>query len=221
MKTLRGFLIAIIVVSLLSSIPIAVEAAVIQFYFIPVLEVGNSRGPDYLFGSVNPTGLQVQWSCKDYGSLSSALICAVNAEQVDHDFLAAQAGVYQWPANLDENLPQAERSAVTSYLEAQFVPANWISPSDTRRTALRTVTGMYLFMQRLTALSGESPLTWGITLNTQYRNLSSQQQTWLQDAATTLGYPWNVAANDTIRIILKEMADEWGVQPIHFGFVTL
>jgi hypothetical protein len=142
-------------------------------------------------------------------------------EAADLTWLAAQADVYAWPTVLDENLPQAERSAVTAYLEAAFVPANWISPSDTRRTALRTVTGMFLFMQRLTALSGNSPLDWGITLNTQFRNLTTEQQTWLEEAAVSLGYAWDVVSNDTIRLILKAMADAWGDQPIYFGFTTL
>jgi hypothetical protein len=202
-------------------VPVRGEAQVIQYFFLPVDVVGNYRGPSYLKWRFNPDGLDVPWSCKDYGSVNNIMVCAVNAEAADLTWLAAQADVYAWPTVLDENLPQAERSAVTAYLEAAFVPANWISPSDTRRTALRTVTGMFLFMQRLTALSGNSPLDWGITLNTQFRNLTTEQQTWLEEAAVSLGYAWDVVSNDTIRLILKAMADAWGDQPIYFGFTTL
>jgi len=193
---------------------------VIAFFFIPVMVVGSYRGPSYLKWRMNPEGLDAQWSCKDYGSINNVMICAVNAAQADLDYLAAQDGVYTWPTNLDENMTSQERSAVSSYLEAQFIPANWLSPSDTRRTALRTTTGMYLYMQRLTAIAG-NPLTWGITLNTQYRNLTTEQQTALEEAATTLGYTWDVAPTDTIRNILKAMADQWGDAPIYFGFTTL
>jgi len=200
--------------------PVEVDALTVQYFFVPMLVVGNHRGPSYLRWRENPDGLAVQWSCKDYGSINSVMVCAVNAEQTDLDWLAAQDGVYAWPVNLDVNLPQAERDAVTAYLEAQFVPANWILPSDTRREALRTITGMYLYMQRLTALAG-NPLDWGITLNTQYRNLTTEQQDALEEAAVSLGYAWDVAPTDTIRAILKAMADAWGEQPIYFGFTTL
>jgi len=217
----RLAVIGALVLVLSAIVPVsAQEASVIQYFFVPVQVVGNYRGPSYLKWRFNPDGLDVPWSCKDYGSINSVMVCAVNAEPADLAFLSAQEGVYTWPTALDENLPQAERSAVTAYLEAQFVPANWISPSDTRRTALRTITGMYLFMQRLTTVGG-NPLEWGITLNTQFRDLTVEQQMALEDAAITLGYVWDVAANDTIRNILKAMADQWGDAPIYFGFTTL
>ena len=127
-----------IVLMLLTLVSVAVEAQMaIQYFMIPVQVEGRYRGPSYLKWRFNPEGLDVPWSCKDYGIVNNVMVCAVNAEQTDLDWLAAQDGVYAWPTALDENLPQAERSALTTYLEAQFVPANWISPSDTRRTALR------------------------------------------------------------------------------------
>jgi len=218
MNSRRLLLGALVVLAL--ALPATVEAQVIQYFMIPTQQIGNYRGPSYLKWRFNPEGLDVLWSCKDYGSIN-IMVCAVDADQADLDTLAAQPDVYAWPTALDENLPQAERSAVTDYLEAVFVPANWISPSDTRRSALRTITGMFLYMQRLTALSGESPLDWGITLNTQYRNLTLEQQAWLEQAALDLGYTWDVADNDTIRNVLKAMADAWGEQDIMFGFTTL
>ena len=216
---MRRTLIVALALVLLVAVP-AVEAQVIQYFFVPVQVVGNYRGPSYLKWRMNPTGLDVPWSCKDYGTVNNVMVCAVDADTTDLAWLSAQANVYTWPTALDENLPQQERSAVTAYLEAAFVPANWISPSDTRRESLRTITGMFLYMQRLTVLGG-NPLDWGITLNTQYDNLTVEQQGWLEQAALDLGYAWDVAPNDTIRNILKEMGDAWGERIIYFGFTTL
>lgn len=211
----------LILTALLLLVPLTVEAQVIQYFMIPVQVVSYMRGPSYLKWRGNPTGLDVPWSCKDYGTVNNVMICAVDAETADLTWLSAQDGVYAWPTALDENLPQQERSAITAYLEAQFVPANWVSPSDTRRTALRTVTSMYIYMQRLTTIAG-NPLDWGITLNTQFRNLTPAHQVALETAASSLGYTWEVVPNDTIRNILKTMADAWGDAEIHFGsFTTL
>ena len=213
--------ICIIAALLVLLIAQAAEAQVIQYFFIPVQVEGRYRGPSYLKWRFNPDGLDVPWSCKDYGAINNAMVCAVNADAADLTWLSAQDGVYTWPTALDESLSQGERSALTSYLEAQFVPANWILPSDTRREALRTITGMYLYMQRLTTTIAGNPLEWGITLNTQLRDLAPAYQAALELAAISLGYTWDVAPTDTIRNILKAMSDAWGDQPILFGFTTL
>ena len=217
-----------VLLALLAVLAVPVEAQeMIQYFMIPVVVVGGyRRGPahirwTYPGGVANPGGVTVAFSCKDYGAINNAMVCAVNADAADLTWLSAQDGVYTWPTALDARLSQGERSALTSYLEAQFVPANWILPSDTRREALRTITGMYLYMQRLTTTIAGNPLEWGITLNTQYRNMTPAHQVALETAAISLGYTWNVAATDTIRNILKAMSDAWGDQPIHFGFTTL
>jgi len=216
----------LVVIALALVIPARVEAQqVIEYFFIPVqvVEINGAiyRGPSYLRWRMNPGGLDVPWSCKDYGSINNVMVCAVNAEQADLTWLAAQAGVYTWPVNLDVNLPQAERSAVTAYLEAQFIPATWILPSHTRRAALRRITGIFLYMQRLTAIINSDPTTWDVTLNTQFQNLTAEQQPAMVQAATSLGYTWDIAPTDLLRNILTDMADAWGVQPIYFGFTTL
>jgi len=208
-------------VALALVVPVRVEAQVIQYMFIPVQVVGNARGPSYLAWRYNPGGLDVPWSCKDYGSINNIMICAVDADQTDLDWLAAQPGVLAVPTALDENLPQAERSAMTAYLEAQFVPATWILPSHTRREVLRRITGTYLYMQRLTAIINSDPTEWGVTLNTQFQNLTTEQQAAMEEAAVTLGYTWDVAGTDLLRAVLGEMANAWGARPIYFGFTTL
>jgi len=199
----------------------AQEGTVIQYFLIPVMAVENSRGPSYLRWRDNPDGLNVQWSCKDYGAIDM-MICAVNADQADLDWLAAQADVYAFGQNLDEQMPQDERGVMAVYMESVAIPADWITPADTRRQAIRTITGMFLFSQRLHGITGQSPLDWGITLNTQFRNIEQQYQGAIREAFDTLGYDSSVLRDNwTLRVILKNAADQWADRPIHFGFTVL
>lgn len=213
----------VVFVLLAALLPASVEAQElsVQYYLLPVQQIGNYRGPMYLKWRFNPDGLDVQWSCKDYGTINQ-MICAVNAEQIQHDWLAVQDGVYQFPANLEVAPSPAELSALETALEAAYIPADWLTPSETWRVNLRTITGMFLFMQRLTAITGNDPLDWGVTLNTQFRNIPTLYQSAIIEAFDTLGYDSSVLKDNwTLRIVLKEAADQWGTQPIYFGFTTL
>ena len=214
----------VILVLLAMLLPFAsvVEAQVIQYYLLPVQVVNDVyRGPSYLKWRWNPEGLDVPWSCKDYG-LIDVMVCAVDGAQADHDYLAAQGDVYQFPENLEVNPSPAELNQLETYLEGAYIAADWLSPSETWHEALRTVTGMFLFMQRLTAITGNSPLEWGVTLNTQFRNLDQVYQDAITQAFTDLGYDDSVIrTNWTLRVLLKNAADQWGEKPILFGFTTL
>lgn len=198
----------------------------VRFYILPVQRVTvdgrDYRGPMYLKWRMNPGGLAVQYSLKDYGSIDMATV-AVEATATDHTTLAAQANVYQFPENIDVKMTAAQRAALSDYLEAHAVPGDWIAAQDSHRTALRTVTGMFLYMQRLTALTGNvSPLDWGYELNTQWRNISAAHQAAIAEAAVSLGYSTAfIGANTQVRALLKNFADQWGAAPILFGFVTL
>lgn len=199
------------------------EASVIRFYIVPVEQVGNYRGPEYLAWRFdqNPVAelAGIRWSCKDYGIINQ-MVCAADVTVTQHDYLAAQSDVWVWAENLDTSLTSQTRSALSAFLENIAVPANWLSPQDTNRTALKTVTGIFLSMQRITALTGQNPLTSGLTLNTQFRNLDATWQAAITQAMTEIGLP-APGANDTIRAMLKSMADVWGTRSIAFGFVTL
>lgn len=194
----------------------------IHYYILPVdTHVPNYRGPLYLKWRFNPAGLDVPWSCKDYGSID-VMICAVDADAADHIYLAAQTSVYQFPENLNVTPSPAELSALEAVLEATYIPAQWLSPSETWRDAIRTVTAMFLLMQRLTGITGSNPLEWGVTLNTQFRNLEQQYQDAIAEAFDTLNYDSGaIRDNWTLRVILKTAADNWGDSPIIFGFTTL
>lgn len=197
----------------------------IRFYILPVDVVTIAgqimRGPKYLEWFQNPSGLDVRWSAKDYGAIDM-MMCAVDAELADHTYLAGQTDVYAFPDNLDTSPSPAELSALEDYLELAYIPAQWLSPSDTWREILRIITAMFLFMQRLTGITGSDPLVWGVSLNTQFRNIEQQYQDAIYEAFVTLGYDDSaIKSNWTMRVMLKNTADEWGERPIHFGFVTL
>lgn len=221
-------LLALLVSACAPAVVQAQEATVIQYHLIPVdvyihPDSGATyRGPMYLKWRWNPSGLDVQWSCKDYGVID-IMMCAVNAEPVDQAYLDAQTDTYTFPEVIDSVNPSpAELSALETYLEASYIPANWLSPSEDWRTAMRTITGMFLFMQRLTTITGSSPLDWGVTLNTRFNQLDQAYQDALIEAYDTLGYDSSVVRDNwTLRVILKNTAEQWGTKPILFGFTTL
>lgn len=203
----------------------AQEATMIRFYLLPIERnaTGNARGPKYFAWRLDPDppGLASRWSMKDYGSIDMCTL-AVDITTTDHDALVLNADVYAFPENLDVTMTLANRQALNTYLEAHGLPGDWLAAGVTFRGALKTVTGMMLYMQRVLAIIGypTDPYA-GITLNTQYRNIPNPLHDALSQAASELGYAWNVANNDQVRKILKLMSDEWGVAPIYFGFVTL
>jgi hypothetical protein len=193
----------------------------IRFYLLPMERVGVWRGPKYFKWMFNPNGIDCLWSCKDYGSIDMGTLAA-DISQADHNSLIINTDVYSFPENLDVTMAQAERSAMNTYLEAHALPGDWISSSETFYSAARTITGMMLYNQRVCAILGypENPYI-GITLNTQYRNIPNPLHDALSQAAVDLGYTWTVANNDQARKVFKLMANQWGSNPIEFGFVTL
>lgn len=198
------------------------QTTVIQYYLLPVdVQQEMYRGPMYLMWRWNPDGLDVPWGCKDYG-LIDIMICAVDADATDHAWLASQTDVYQFPVDLDANPSPAELSTLEAAMESAYIAADWLNPAETWRQALRTVTGMFLFMQRLTAITGNTPLDWGVTLNTQFRNLDQVYQDAITQAFNDLDYDASVIrTNWTLRILLKNAADQWGEKPIYFGISIL
>lgn len=200
----------------------------IQFYLLPIERIDNYRGPSYFDfkGHESIAGhiqldIGEQWSMKDYGSIDMSVL-AFTAAEAKHTDLIGRANVYQFPENLDVTMVLADRQALNTYLEAHGIPGDWLKQGDTFRYSLRTITAMFLYLQRALAILGypADPFA-GLTLNTRYGQLTTAYQNALSQAASELGYTWGVAANDQIRKIWKDMADQWGSQPILFGFVTL
>jgi hypothetical protein len=194
----------------------------IRFYVLPIEQVGIYRGPKYFHWRYDPDppGIDCVWSMKDYGNVNECVIAA-DLTAADDTALRSNGDVYGFPENMDANMPASERNKLSAVLDAAFVPRHWITSSTTYRQALRAITSMFLYMQRLTYLGG-NPFEWGISLNTRWSELSAQQKDWITQAAWDLGYTIDfIVANSTIRQILKGMADQWGARVILFGFVEL
>jgi hypothetical protein len=194
----------------------------IRFYVLPVEQVGIYRGPKYFHWRYDPDppGIDCQWAMKDYGSVNECVIAA-DLTAADDTALRSNGDVYGFPENLDANMPASERNKLNAVLDAAFVPRQWVLSGVTYRVALRTITTMFFYMQRLTTLGG-NPFEWGITLNTKWSELSAQQKEWITQAAWDLGFTIDfITANSTVRQIIKGMADQWGARPVLFGFVEL
>jgi hypothetical protein len=213
------------VMSFATSTAQAQEGSVVRFYFLPVDDsVAGYRGPTYLRWRWNPDGLDVPWSCKDFGEADTIMICAADVTTIQHTFLSTQTDVFTFPVVLDTNPSPQQLSDMEDFLETAFIPANWLSPGDTWETALRTVTGMAMWMQRYTNLSGGlTPLEQGVGYNTQFRNMDAQIQSDIREAFTSLGFDDSfITPTMTLRNIAKRAADAWGTTPVIFGsLVTL
>jgi len=195
----------------------------VLFYIIPVMLVISGgteyRGPSYLLWRFNEDGLDVRWSMRDYGGIGeTTMIVCVEATAEQHAWLAAQAGVFAIPADLDATPSPAELAAFEAHLETISIPSDWITPSDTWRTALRTVLGMFATAGKYAVITGESILDSGIALNTQFRNYPQYVQDALAQIAINKGYPWEeVKDNWTTRILFKWFADQWPGDSFPFG----
>lgn len=190
----------------------------VRFYIIPIQRTAdNHRGPMYFKWRFNEAGIDCIWSMIDYGSIDMAVICA-DISQVDHDYLVLQPNVYSFPLDLDIIMNVSDRNALNTFLEAHAIPGDWLSPSDTFRSALRTVTCMMRYMMRVLAIIGYPPNPYsGITLNTQYKNVPNPLHDAMQQASTEQNYAWNVSPNDQIRKIFKYMSDQWASTSTIFG----
>lgn len=156
----------------------------VRFYILP-MEVAQvwseaqdkyltKRGPKYLPWRFDPDPIPalagVRWSILDYGVIETAL-AAVDVTPAQHTALAAFPDVIAVPSNLDSTVGATKLAATRAAIETLNIPGNWVQASDTYRVIVRQVSGMFLFMQRLTALTGQNPFTGGLQLNAAYSDL--------------------------------------------------
>jgi hypothetical protein len=192
----------------------------VRYYVLPITRtVENQRGPKYFqwrFGA----GINCPWSMKDYGLMDQCVVCA-DISDADHTALAANADVLSIPVNIDNTLNIVARNTARDYLESINVPAGRINTNDTYRSVLRSVLGIFLFLQRVTAIRGEA-IDWvSVSLSMEWQNIPTAWRNAMMQAATEMGYSTNgVTSTTTLRTILKYMADQW-TNPILFGIATL
>lgn len=204
---------------------VAQETPVARFYILPIEQVGNARGPEYLSWRFDQNPIAelagIQWSMKDYGAVNTAIVAA-NVTAAQHAILAAQPGVISIPANLDEQVGTTRLAATQAAVESLQIPGDWIQATHTYRQIARYVTGLFLYGQRVTAISGGQPiLRLEDNLDTQFKNLPLNIRTAMIQAANELQYDTSdILATNTLRVVLRKLADEWR-GAIHFGFIDL
>ncbi len=187
-------------------------------YVLPIERAGNQRGPKYFpwRHDPDPPGINCLWAMMDYGFIDYGLLLAFSILPADEAFLAAQADVYAWPSNLSVAIN--DRARIDIFFETISVPTDWLTPANTYLQFLRQMAGLFQFNQRYGTLSGgQSILGGGVTLDTQWNSLTSQQQAWFNQTIASFGYTYTVSGNPKLRTLAKQAGDLWGAQPFYIG----
>jgi len=195
----------------------------IRFYIMPYVDFGGKqRGPKYLRGRANPTGIPVlRWSAKYYGLVDACLVAA-DVTQAQHEQLAAELDVAATPEDIDQNIGEAAIPVVQQAMEALRIPADWIDGTYTYRGILRMIGGLFMFAQRHHAMHDEPLIESVAQLSLHWNQIPTDRQGRIIATADVLGYDYSaVQPTWLVRRILKHLGDQWGTQPIYFGFVTL
>lgn len=188
-----------------------------KVYLVPIEQVGNKRGPEYFSWRFDANGpsINCRWSMMDYGFINNALLMAHDILPADHAALILHADVFAFPDNLDQSITDPN---VSTFFETVNIPTNWLTPSTTYRQFLRYTAGMFQFNQRYGGISGgQSIFGGGITLDTNWNSLSTQQKTWFNQTLASFGFLNGVTGNPKIRTLAKQAGDLWGDAPFFLG----
>lgn len=199
-----------------------------HLYIVPIVgtgTAGDNRRAKYAF-TPDANGnlvLNFQHSAMDYGTQPIMLMAANVTNAVDAT-LSAEADVQKIPDNLDAQIGGAALSIVQNALENRNLPSGWVTQSMTYRELLRTVGGFFAFMQRYNVVSGTNDLLMGgsVNLNTQFNQLPQPVRQALQATALDLNLnTTGMSGTTTLRVILKNIADQWGQRVIVLGGITI
>lgn len=191
----------------------------LKFYLIPLMwvDLGAGRIPKYLkYKTHNPDGLVFAWGLMDYGFIDVGLL-AGEVDQTIHDTLSGYADVYSFPDDLDSAITDP---TIDAFLEGIDIPADWLTPSTTYRQLMRSMAGMFQFNQRYGGISGGETLlggNTGITLDSNWNNLTAQQQGWFYDTLNSFGYSYTVPGNPKLRQLVKQAGDVFASQTFQIG----
>lgn len=196
-----------------------------RLYVVPVIGTGTTaspRRPKY-FGSTSSP-----WSAMDYG-FEPWMVVGASLTELEDLNLTAQPDVTALPVNLQPLLSAGNVTAIQTKLEAANIPAGWVNTTLTWTEVVRTVLGMFSFLQRYgvtyATANGSAPpsiFSAGVTLATTFGSLPAAVQTALTDTAVSFGIATTgLTASTTLRQILKSMADHFQGTPYFFGAVTV
>jgi len=205
--------------------PVKAEGEALKLYIVPlesvVIDGHTYRGPEYFAWrfDANPPSVNCYWEWMWYGFSDYALVAALDITPADHAALILHANVYTFPDNLDQAI--TDRATLDPFFESVGIPTDWLTPSTTYRELLRKTAGMMQFGQRYEGISrGQSLFVNGITLDSNWNSLSTQQQTWFEQTLVSFGWLTGVQGNPKLRTLTKQVGDIWGNTPFFLGSFT-
>lgn len=153
----------------------------------------------------------------DYG-LEPVFLVAADVDASTDTAMRAHADVTGVPQNLNGTVGAGAVTATKNALEAFNIPAGWVTAGITWKTVVRTTATIFQIAQRLHGLGAARLFSAGVTLDTQFNQLTAGQRQKLLDAADSFNFDRSgLTGAATMRVILKALADQWPAVEMPFG----
>lgn len=195
-----------------------------RLYIVPVIGDGssktNARRPKYFAdGTIHPSS----YSALDYG-FEPWMLVEANLGAADDATVVSEPDAFALPFDLTANLTAGQVSNVQTKLDAINVPSGWVNTSLTWAQVVKTVVGVFSFIQRFAAVyarnTGTHPSLFGgaVTLDSTFASLPAEVRTAMLSAATSFSIDTSsLSGASTLRTILKTMADSFSNQTFSLG----
>jgi hypothetical protein len=202
-----------------------------RLYLVPVVGAGtraDARRPKYFASGEDGTGttgaVTGAWSAMDYG-FEPWMVVGADLSTADDTLVVGKADVTALPVDLAPTLTGPQVTATKNKLDAMNVPDQWVTTSLTWSQVVRTVLGVFSFLQRYGAIYADQNGTpaptlfgGGVTLNTTFASLplavrSALSATAVDQNISTAG----VTGSTTVRVLLKLMADAYQSRQYNFN----
>lgn len=172
---------------------------------MPIIGDGSKSTPRQpKYASTHLAG--INWNMMDYGDEPFCLVAADLGS--GHSALAAESDVTALPADLNQEIG-GQLSTVQNTLESLNIPSDWVQSTHTYKRVLRAATLIFQIAQRHQGLSFGRIFTAGVTLDTQFNQLSSTARNRLLSVAQTMKLDTSgLGGASTLRQILKALADQ-------------
>lgn len=195
----------------------------LRLYLVPIVGAGikgDPRRPKYFAdGSLASAP---SWSGMDYG-IEKWMVVSADLPSSDDLFVTGQPDAFAMPFDLSQPLTSQQVTNVQNKLEAINLPAGWVDTTFTWQAMLRIVLGILSFMQRFSALNGNTSLfPTGVTLGTRINQLSASAIANLQQAAADLNLSTaNITGTSTIRAALKDLGTQLNGRPYNLNGLVI
>lgn len=196
-----------------------------RLYIVPVVGTGaksDPRRPKYFTdGTIAASSV---WSAMDYG-FEPWMVVGADLSTSDDNLIVGKVDALALPFDLAPNLTSQQVTNVQSKLETANIPAGWVNNTLSWLTVVRTVLGMFSFLQRYGVIYGDtngtvapSLFAGGVTLSTTFGSLPQAVQNAMVSAAQSFGISTaGLTAGTTLRVILKALADNFQGQQYNFN----